>query len=111
MEMSIRFPGLDLVLSYVPRSFQVFGMEFTIYGVLIAIGALLGMGLVTLEAKRSGEDQNKYLDMTIISLLFSVVGSRLFYVAFSWDNHYFGFHTIWSDMQPAYLPNYISKYE
>ena len=60
-------------------------MEFTIYGVLIAIGALLGMGLVTLEAKRSGEDQNKYLDMTIISLLFSVVGSRLFYVAFSWE--------------------------
>ena len=85
MEMSIRFPGLDLVLSYVPRSFQIFGMEFTIYGVLIAIGALLGMGLVTLEAKRSGEDQNKYLDMTIISLLFSVVGSRLFYVAFSWE--------------------------
>ena len=30
-------------------------------------------------------DQNKYLDMTIISLLFSVVGSRLFYVAFSWE--------------------------
>ena len=85
MEMSIRFPGLDLALSYVPRSFQIFVMEFTIYGVLIAIGALLGMGLVTLEAKRSGEDQNKYLDMTIISLLFSVVGSRLFYVAFSWE--------------------------
>ena len=85
MEMSIRFPGLNLVLSYVPRSFQICGMEFTIYGVLIAIGALLGMGLVTLEAKRSGEDQNKYLDMTIISLLFSVVGSRLFYVAFSWE--------------------------
>ena len=85
MEMSIRFPGLDLALSYVPRSFQIFGMEFTIYGVLIAIGALLGMGLVTLEAKRSGEDQNKYLDMTIISLLFSVVGSRLFFVAFSWE--------------------------
>ena len=42
MEMSIRFPELNLVLSYVPRSFQIFGMEFTIYGVLIAIGALLG---------------------------------------------------------------------
>ena len=51
MEMSIRFPGLGLVFNYVPRSFQIFGMEFTIYGVLIAVGALLGMGLVTLEAK------------------------------------------------------------
>lgn len=85
MEMSIRFPGLDLIFDYVPRSFEIFGMEFTIYGVLIAIGALLGMGLVTLEAKRNGEDQNRYLDMMLISLLFSVVGSRLFYVAFSWE--------------------------
>ena len=42
--------------NYVPRSFQIFGMEFTIYGVLIAVGALLGMGLVTLEAKRNGEE-------------------------------------------------------
>ena len=70
--------------NYVPRSFQIFGMEFTIYGVLIAVGALLGMGLVTLEAKRNGEDQNRYLDMMLISLLVSVAGSRLFYVAFSW---------------------------
>ena len=85
MEMSIRFPGINLILSYVPRSFQIFGMEFTIYGVLIAVGALLGIGLVTLEAKRNGQDQNKYLDMMIISLLAAVIGSRLFYVAFSWD--------------------------
>ena len=84
MEMSIRFPGLGLVFDYVPRSFQIFGMEFTIYGVLIAVGALLGMGLVTLEAKRNGEDQNRYLDMILISLMVSVAGSRLFYVAFSW---------------------------
>ena len=48
------------------------------------MGALLGMGLVTLEAKRNGEDQNRYLDMMLISLLVSVAGSRLFYVAFSW---------------------------
>lgn len=85
MEMSIRFPGLNLVLDYVPRSFQIFGMEFTVYGVLIAVGALLGMGLTVLEAKRNGEDQNKYLDMMILSLLAAVVGSRLFYVIFSWD--------------------------
>ena len=54
MEMSIRFPGLGLVFDYVPRSFQIFGMEFTIYGVLIAVGALLGMGLVTRDSSLSG---------------------------------------------------------
>lgn len=79
MEMSIRFPGPGLVFDYVPRSFQIFGMEFTIYGVLIAVGALLGMGIVTLEAKRNGEDQNRYLDMMLISLLVSIsrIGSIL----------------------------------
>ena len=84
MEMSIRFPGIDLVLPYVPRSFWIFGMEFTIYGVLIAAGALLGMRLVLLEAGRNQEDPNKYLDMMLISLAASVLGSRLFYVIFSW---------------------------
>ena len=49
------FSGTGLVFDYVPRSFQIFGMEFTIYGVLIAVGALLGMGIVTLEAKRMGK--------------------------------------------------------
>lgn len=85
MEMSIRFPGIDLVLPYVPRSFRIFGMEFTIYGMLIAAGALLGMGLVILEAKRNQEDQNRYLNLMLISLAASVAGSRLFYVIFSWS--------------------------
>ena len=33
MDMSIRFPGLKLVLDYVPKSFEIFGFEITIYGV------------------------------------------------------------------------------
>ena len=45
MDMSIRFPGLKLVLDYVPRSFEVFGFEITIYGILIAAGMLLGIFL------------------------------------------------------------------
>lgn len=43
MDMSIRFPGLKLVLDYVPKSFEIFGFEITIYGVLIAVGMLLGI--------------------------------------------------------------------
>jgi len=48
MDMSIRFPGLNLVLDHVPRSFEIFGFEITIYGVLIAIGMLLGIFFVAL---------------------------------------------------------------
>lgn len=83
MEMSIRFPHLNLNLEYVGRSFQIFGFEITIYGILIAAGMLLGIFLVVLEAKRKNQDQDRYLDMMIISLAAAVAGARLFYVVFS----------------------------
>ena len=70
MDMSIRFPGLNLVLDHVPRSFEIFGFEITIYGVLIAIGMLLGIFFVVLEARRNHEDPDAYLDLAIITLLF-----------------------------------------
>ena len=66
MDMSIRFPGLNLVLDHVPRSFEIFGFEITIYGVLIAIGMLLGIFFVVLEARRNHEDPDAYLDLAII---------------------------------------------
>ena len=102
MDMSIRFPGINLVLDYVPRAFQIFGMEFTIYGMIIAVGALLGMGLVVLEAGRNHEDQNKYLDMMILSLAASVVGSRLFYVIFSWELYQGNLRTIFDVRNGGY---------
>lgn len=102
MEMSIRFPNLDLVFAFVPRSFSVFGIEFTIYGVLIAIGALLGMGLAVLEAKRNYEDPNRCLEMMILSMVAAVVGSRLFYVIFSWDLYSENISGIWNIRNGGY---------
>ena len=85
MDMSIRFPGLKLVLDYVPRSFEVFGFEITIYGILIAAGMLLGIFFAVLEARRSHEDADACLDLAIITLITGVIGARLLYVAFSWS--------------------------
>lgn len=85
MDMSIRFPGLRLVLDYVPKSFEIFGFEITIYGVLIAIGMLLGIFFVILEARRKHEDPDAYLDLVIIMLITGVIGARLLYAAFSWS--------------------------
>ena len=85
MDMSIRFPGLKLVLDYVPKSFEIFGFEITIYGVLIAVGMILGIFFVVLEARRNHEDPDGYLDLTIITLIAGVIGARLLYAAFSWS--------------------------
>lgn len=81
--MSIQFPNLGINLDYVGKSIQIFGFEITFFGLVIALGMLLGMGFVILEAKRCGENKDDYLEMMIISLLLGVVGSRMplcFYV-------------------------------
>lgn len=89
MDMSIRFPGIQLTLDYVGKSIRVFGFEITIYGILIAAGMLLGIAFVVLEAKRCNQDQNLYLDMMILALIFGVLGARLYYVGCTW-NYYKG---------------------
>lgn len=83
--MTIRFPNLELELDYVAKSIHIFGFEITIYGILIALGMLLGIAFVVLEAKRSNQNQDMYLDMAIFGLLGGVIGARLFYVGFSWN--------------------------
>ncbi len=85
MDMSIRFPGIQLTLDYVGKSIRIFGFEITIYGILIAVGMLLGIAFVVLEAKRSSQNQNLYLDMVILALIFGVLGARLYYVGCTWS--------------------------
>lgn len=83
--MSIRFPNLGLSLGYVGTSVNLFGFRISFYGILIALGMILGLAFIVLEAKRCNEDQDAYLSMMILSLITGVAGARLFYVAFSWN--------------------------
>ena len=45
----------------------------------------MGLGLAMLEAKRTGQDPDLYVDFVIYALIFAVIGARLYYVIFSWD--------------------------
>ncbi|MFR8564264.1 MAG: prolipoprotein diacylglyceryl transferase [Blautia sp.] len=83
--MSVRFPNLGLEFEYVPVSVRVFGFEITFFGILLAIGMLLGMAFVVLEAKRKKQDVNLYLGMMISGLAGGFIGARFFYVLLSWS--------------------------
>lgn len=85
MDMSIRFPNLQIYFGYVGRSVSVFGFEITIYGLLIAAGMLLGLLFVLSQARRLNENQNLYLEMLIPALLGGIIGARALYVAFHWE--------------------------
>lgn len=83
--MSVRFPNLGLEFEYVPVSVRVFGFEITFFGILLAVGMLLGMVFVVLEAKRKKQDANLYLGMMIFGLAGGFIGARFFYVLLSWS--------------------------
>lgn len=85
LAMDIQFPNLHINIEHLPKTFQVFGVDVAFYGCIIAFGMLLGIAIACAEAKRTGQDYNQYIDFAIYAIIFSVIGARLYYVAFSWD--------------------------
>jgi phosphatidylglycerol---prolipoprotein diacylglyceryl transferase len=55
------------------------------YGLMIALGFLLGIVLAMREARRMGENPEKIMDLSFYILVAAIVGSRLFYVMTAWD--------------------------
>jgi len=55
------------------------------YGLMLFVSFLCGIAIVEHRAKRFGVDPKKITDLALWVLLAVVVGSRLFYVGFHWD--------------------------
>lgn len=83
--MDIAFPNLGIYLHNMPKGFSIFGFEIAFYGVLIGIGMLAGILLAAHQAKVAGQNPDIIWDFAIYAIVFSIVGARLYYVAFEWD--------------------------
>lgn len=81
----IAFPNLGIYLENVPKSFSVFGFEIALYGLIIGIGLMAGILIAEHDAKVMGLDPDTIWDFVIYAVIFSVIGARLYYVAFEWD--------------------------
>ena len=80
----IRFPHLGLEFS-VGNSFSIFGFEIAFYGIIIALGMIAGAFVAYRDAKKSGQNVDDYVDYTLFGIIGSIIGARLYYVAFEWD--------------------------
>ena len=83
----IRFPNLGFELDRIENGIEVFGFEIAFYGILIALGMVLGFFIVEWQAKRTGQDKDLYLDFALYVIVLSVIGARLYYVIFSWNEY------------------------
>lgn len=70
-----------------PIAFSIFGLDIRWYGILIASGMVLGALLALAESRRVGFNENYILDIILVSVPSAIVGARLYYVIFEWNNY------------------------
>lgn len=79
----IRFPHLGIVLKHVADGFSIGGFEIRFYGMVIALGFILGYLLIAREAKRTNQNPEMYLDYMLWLVIPAILGARIYYVVFS----------------------------
>ena len=85
MTRTIDFPHLGIHLSSVGNLITVFGFDIAYYGMIIGAGILAGIFMAVYEAKRTGQKEEDYYDLSICAVIISIIGARAYYVIFSWD--------------------------
>lgn len=64
---------------------EIGGLKIYWYSVMILIGVLLGSYLVLKESKKFNISKEKISDMLFYTILFGIIGARLYYVIFNLD--------------------------
>ncbi len=87
MDYEINFPHLGIYFQHVGKNISIGGFTIAYYGIVIAVGMLLGMLAASRRAKETGQNPDHYFDIMIFTMIFGVIGARIYYVVFAWDSY------------------------
>ena len=87
MDKNINFPHLGIFLENVGKSVSIGGFEIAYYGIIIGCAFMIGLLIAMRRARETGQNPEKYVDFFIYLMIFSILGARIYYVAFSFDNY------------------------
>ncbi len=88
MSTTVSFPGLGIGEFSVDRvAFEIFGKPIYWYGVIIMLGIVSAFVHALLRSKQEGVKADDILDVGIFTVLFGVLGARLYYVVTTLDTH------------------------
>ena len=83
----IAFANIGIYIPHLPKGITIGGFTIAFYGMIIAAGMLSGLWLACHQAQRTGQKKEVYTDFAIYAIIFSLIGARLYYVVFSWENY------------------------
>lgn len=70
-----------------PTAFSILGFSIRWYGILIAAGMILGMLIANYNCKWREVDYDNLLNIVLISTPIGIIGARLYYVVFEFENY------------------------
>lgn len=85
MDYSVAFPGLGLDFSLNQPFFSIFGFKIYYYGIIITLGLILGLIYAFKNFRKVGVDPDKAIDCVLGGIVGGIIGARLYYVIFTWD--------------------------
>ena len=68
-----------------PIMFSIGSIDIRWYSVLILVGALIGIGILLKEAKRFDISSDFIINLSFYTLVFGIIGARLYYVLFNFE--------------------------
>ena len=89
--VTVSFPGLGIQeFNLNPIAFTIpigSGIEVRWYGIIITLGIILAFTYCSYRAKQEGILFDDVLDMAIFTVIFAIIGARLYYVLTSLDKY------------------------
>ena len=82
---TIRFPHLYLTLPSVPQYFGLGSFSIACYGIVIAAAVVSGLWIVMRTARQTGQEEDAFFNYGLLTVVFSILCARIYYVVFSWD--------------------------
>ena len=88
MDTTVSFPGLGIEEFTIDRvAFSLFGKDIYWYGVIIMLGIVAAFVHAAIRCKREGIKQDDILDVGLFTVIFGVIGARLYYVLTTLGTH------------------------
>ena len=85
MIQTVTFPGLGLEFQLNRVALEVFGHPIYWYGVIMALGVLLAVGVCCRLAPWFGIIPDSLIDMVLVATPLTILGARLYYIIFYLD--------------------------
>ena len=84
-DIDIEITNLGIYHRNVPKTIMIGNFGIALYGIVIAIGMILGLTMSARIAKKTGQDPDVIWDLAAPLIIFSILGARIYYVIFMWD--------------------------